>query len=174
MKRALFITTLILFITSAFSQTQYEVLKDKNGTKLLKGIINSDMLANDTAFTWYRDNQVVFVPDAEAVKTLKSKKKKLDDLTFLVFCGTWCSDSKKILPHFYSYIDAAGFSEKRVTLVALDRLFNTVNQLSVTWKVSNIPTFIILKDGKEVGRVEENGKEGSVEKSLAALLLTIE
>lgn len=67
-----------------------------------------------------------------------------------------------------------GLSEKRTTLIALDRLFNTVKDLSITWKVSNIPSAIVLKDGKEVGRVEENGKAGQVDKSLAEVLTTIE
>jgi len=175
MKLYLSVSLSILLLTGvrSFSQTDYQVLKDKTGVKLLKGIISKELLANDTAFAWYRENQQGFVPDAAAVKTLKSKTSR-EDISLMVFCGTWCSDSKKIIPRLFTYLDAAGYPEKRISVVALDRLFNTVKDLSITWKVATIPTVIVLKDGRELGRVEENGKAGQVDRSLAELLAAIE
>lgn len=175
MKLFIFITILSVGISAgAFSQTDYLVQKDnKTGGKLLRGIISKDLLAKDTAFAWYAKSRQGFVPDAAAVKTLQSKSNR-EDISLIIFCGTWCSDSKTILPRLFSYLEAGAYPEQRVTLIALDRLFNTVKDLSIAWKVSNIPTVIVLKDGREIGRVEENGKAGQVDKSLAELLVTIE
>ena len=53
----------ILFLTiSAFSQTQYEVSDDPqhHGVKILKGIINKDVIKNDSSFKWYAENQKIY------------------------------------------------------------------------------------------------------------------
>jgi hypothetical protein len=38
------------------------------------------------------------------------------------------------------------------------------------WKIINVPTFIVLRDGQEVGRVVEYGNTGNIEKELAAIV----
>ena len=50
MKFPCLVFTLFIVATTAFCQIDYLVLKDKTGSKLLKGIITKDLLAKDTAF----------------------------------------------------------------------------------------------------------------------------
>ena len=77
-----------------------------------------------------------------------------------------------ILPKFFSLTDAAGFSPDRITIVGVDRSKKTVHHLTETFGVTNVPTIIVLKEGKEIGRVVEYGKTGMFDKDLGEILST--
>ena len=67
MQKFLFFLLFVFVATIGFSQTQYEVLKDNNGGKILKGIISRDILANDSSFKWYTQNLKPYPADKDAV-----------------------------------------------------------------------------------------------------------
>ena len=148
------------------AQTEYEVSNDGTN-KILKGLINRELLTGDTAFQWFSANQTGYTPNAEAVQALRVKG---DQVQFLVFGGTWCDDTKYLLPKFFSLLDAASFPEKQLTLVGVDHDKRTTTHLSEDMHITHVPTFIVLKDGKEVGRVEEYGPNGQWDKALADII----
>ena len=148
------------------AQSEYEVSSDGTN-KILKGLINRELLAGDTAFQWITTNQSGYTPNMAAVNALKAKGSGLE---LLVFGGTWCADTKDLLPKFFSILDAASFPEKQLTLVGVDHDKKTTTHLSEDMHITKVPTFIVLKDGKEIGRVEEYGKEGDWDKELAGII----
>ena len=150
---------------SAFAQT--EITVESGGTKIIKGFMSRNDLSSDTAFKWYAENQKGYTPDANALNSLKVNK---DSVNFVVFGGTWCGDTKYILPKFFSLTDAAGFSQDRVTMIGVDRSKKTIQHLAEAFGVINVPTIIVMKNGKEVGRVVEYGKYGLYDKELAEIL----
>ena len=148
------------------AQTEYEVSSDGTN-KILKGLISRELLTGDTAFQWFTANQSGYVPNTEAVEALKTKG---DQVQLLVFGGTWCDDTKYLLPKFFSILDAADFPEKRLTLVGVDHDKKTTTHLSEDMHITHVPTFIILKNGKEMGRVEVYGKNGQWDRELADII----
>ena len=108
-----------------------------------------------------------YIPDAGAVAALKAKGSLVE---LLVFGGTWCDDTKDILPKFFAITDAASFPENRITLVGVDHNKKAINNLSEAMNITNVPTFIILRDGKEVGRVVEYGKTGQWDKEIGEVI----
>ena len=54
----------------AFAQNQFQVLPDKNGGKIFKGIISREALQSDTSFTWYAQNLKGYSPDPVALAGL--------------------------------------------------------------------------------------------------------
>ena len=158
----------IIFSQIVFAQNQYEILPDRDGSKFLKGIVSKEVLLNDTAYSkWYTENLKGFNPNADAVSALK---KNSDSLQLLVFMGTWCEDSHFIIPKFYSLLDAAGFPLNRVTLVATDRNKKTMSHLAEALGIKNVPTIMIMKNGKELGRVVEYGKYGLFDKEMGEII----
>lgn len=149
------------------AQNQFEVLKDGDGTKMLKGLISREILENDSSFSWYAPGKKFYTPDADAINNLK---RNADSLELVVFMGTWCEDSHFIIPKFFLLTDAAGISRDRITLIAVDRNKKTLSHLAEAWNIINVPTIIAMKKGKEVGRVVEYGKSGFFDKELAQLL----
>lgn len=173
MKKNLIILFAAIFFSNAvFSQYQYEVLPDRDGGKFLKGIISKEVLLNDTSYSkWYTDNLKGFSPNAETVAALK---KNNDSIQLLVFLGTWCGDSHFIIPKFYMLLDAAGFSTDRVTLIATDRSKKTLSHLAEALNIINVPTIMVMKGGKEIGRVVEYGKYGMFDKELGEIINSID
>jgi thiol-disulfide isomerase/thioredoxin len=147
------------------------VYTDTNGSKALKGIIKRSLLLNDTSFKWFIENSKYGEADASAVAAFQKNGPKV---TLLVFSGTWCEDSHNLLPKFYRLIDKAGFPESKVVLIAVDRSKTAVQQLHKKYQLKTVPTFIVLLNGKEVGRVEEYGKTGYMEKELGEIVATIQ
>jgi thiol-disulfide isomerase/thioredoxin len=154
---------------SIFAQSQAEISRDDDGSKILKGILSRNELENDTAFAWWQENLKGYTPQSQAVAELK----KNQHIQFITFMGTWCSDSRFIVPKFYSLLDAAGFPQNRVTLIGVDRSKKTISHLAEALNIENVPTIIVMNDGKEVGRVVEYGKTGAFDKDLGEILATI-
>jgi thiol-disulfide isomerase/thioredoxin len=148
------------------AQTEYEISGDGAG-KVLKGLISRDLLTGDTAFAWFNGNKAGYTPDQQVLSILKSKGSQVQ---FLVFGGTWCEDTRILLPKFFSLLDAASISDKQLTLVGVDQQKKTFNHLSEDLHITRVPTFIVMKDGKEVGRVVEYGSTGAWDKELAEII----
>lgn len=165
MKIILLAGTLLISMCS-FAQTQYEVSKD-GADKVLKGIISRDLIAKDTSFKWYGQNQAGYKPNENATKALQAKS---SELQLIVFGGTWCDDTKYILPKFFALTDAAAFSQDRITVIGVDRTKKTISHLAEALGVINVPTIIVMKEGKEVGRVVEYGKTGVWDKELGEIV----
>lgn len=162
----------LLFVAGsiqAMAQSQYEVTTDASG-KILKGIISKELITKDTSFKWYQQNLAGYTPNADAVKALKDNGAKIQ---IIAFGGTWCGDTRNILPKFFSILDAAALPSEKLTLVGVDRSKKTVSNLADALGVVNVPTFIVLKDGKEVGRVVEYGKTGQWDKELGEIISSV-
>jgi thiol-disulfide isomerase/thioredoxin len=134
---------------------------------VIVGFINKNDLATDTAFTWFNTNQKSSTPDANTVAQLKANK---DSISIIAFGGTWCDDTKQILPQFYAAANAAGFPDEKITLLGVDRNKKSIQHLSEAFNITNVPTFIVMKNGREIGRVVEYGKSGYPVKEIGLLL----
>ncbi len=165
MKKLLLAVLVSFSLTSAFSQG-YEVIKEGNN-HILKGFISRDLLEKDTTFKWYASNRNGYTPNADALAALTKDR---DSIQLLVFMGTWCGDSHFIIPKFYALSDAAGFSQERITLLGVDRRKKTFSHLTEALNVKNVPTIIVMKNGKELGRVVEYGKYGMWDKELGEII----
>ncbi len=166
-------TLLIALLASqlSFSQVQYEVSKDpKNGLKTLKGILNREVLQNDTAFAWMKNDISWYKPNATCVANLIPVK---DSIQLLIFIGTWCEDSHIVLPQLLKLLDQVNFSPNRYTIIGIDRKKQTLGCLSEALAVTKAPTILVMKNGKEIGRVEEFGKYGVYDQELAEVLAKV-
>ncbi len=170
MKRFIPFFCAIILATTGFSQNQYHVLVEKPNEKTLKGIISREVLLSDTSFKWYAENLKGYKANAAAVEGLQKNK---DSVQLLVFMGTWCEDSHTIIPKFYSLLDMAGFPQTRVTLIGVDRDKKTLSHLCEALNVTKVPTIIVMKNGKEMGRVVEFGKYGLFDMELGEILKAI-
>ena len=67
------------------------------------------------------------------------------------------------------YRELNGLSDA-ISFFAVDRNKKTIGGITGAFKIINVPTIIVMKDGKEVGRVVEYGKTGQWDKELTELL----
>lgn len=168
MKKIIVALSLVLgFVSVSYAQKPYEVLVERPNEKSYKGIISQEILLSDTSFKWYAENLKGYTPNANAIAGLK---KNADSIQLLVFMGTWCEDSHSIIPKFYSLLETAAFSKDKVTLIGVNREKKTFSHLTEALNVINVPTIIVMKQGKELGRVVEYGKYGLFDMELAEIL----
>jgi thiol-disulfide isomerase/thioredoxin len=165
MKQSLLLALVILSAQIGFTQTQ--VTRDAHGNKVLVGFISKQELALDTAFTWFAQNQQGYTPNQDALQLLKANR---DSVNIIAFGGTWCDDTKYILPKFFMLADAAGLSQDHVTIIGVDHDKKTIQHLSEAFGITNVPTLIVMRNGKELGRVVEYGHTGLFDKDLAEIL----
>ena len=61
-------------------------------------------------------------------------------------------------------------SPERITVIGVDRNKKTIEHLSETFNIENVPTIIVMKNGKEIGRVVEYGKHGMFDRELGEIV----
>jgi thiol-disulfide isomerase/thioredoxin len=163
----------VLFLFSAttglFAQAQYESSLDEKHpeVKVIRGLVNKYQIQNDTAFKWYSPSQGYYKPDTVTLNAFERAKGKYQ---FVVFGGTWCEDTQFILPKFFKLQEASGFPDDAITLFGVNRAKASLGNIAAAFNIKLVPTIIVMKDGKEVGRVVEYGKTGKWDKELAAIL----
>ena len=166
------IAVLLLAITGFAQQSKKDTVQPYTITttakeKVLKGLLNRSVIESDTAFKWFTDNYKLGRVDAPAVEAFKKKGSKIN---MVIFGGTWCEDTQNLLPQFYRLADNASFPDSSITLIGVDRNKKTLDNLSDAFHITNVPTFIIMKDGKEIARVVEYGKYGQIDKELGEIV----
>lgn len=166
-KSALLFIALNLVAGTLLAQTQYQILVERPGEKTFKGLISREALTSDTSFHWYKEGLAGYNPDPNAQALLKRNR---DSIEFVVFMGTWCEDSHFVIPKFYYLLDITAFPQERVTLIGVDRSKKTLAHLAEAMGIENVPTIIVMKKGKEIGRVVEYGKSGLFDQDLAEIL----
>ena len=166
MGRAPIIILIMAFVAGCGSESSYRVTIDPHGQKILTGRIYPSLLESDSSFQWYRKNYDSFVPDSASVSYLTSAAK---DVRFIVFGGTWCGDTKRELPKFLKTMAAARIPESKIELYGVDRSKRSSDGLTDTFDIVSVPTFIVILDGKELGRIVEHPEE-SMEADLKAIL----
>lgn len=169
-KRITAILFLLVTANGLFAQAQYEASQDLPNhpdVKIVRGLVNKYLLQNDTAFAWYRQSQSYYKPDTATLNAFERAKGKFD---FIVFGGTWCEDTQFVLPKFFKLQEASGITDEAITMYGVNRAKTSLGNITRALNVTLVPTIIVMKDGKEVGRVVEYGKTGKWDKELAELL----
>jgi len=160
-----FFVLLILCIGGCSST--YNISTEEDGTKILTGICDRTIFKSEPEFKeWFEPRYAEYSIDEASVKEINSLS---HSISFLVFFGTWCSDSKQEIPRFFKIIDAAKFSASNITMYGLDRSKKSDDGMTEKFTIHNVPTIIVLKEGRELGRIVEYPQE-TLEKDLAAIL----
>ena len=170
MKTKILFTGILVIVTVAtFSQTPYEVTPDPKHpeAKILKGIISKDLIKNDTSFKWYPESQKSYAANDTAIIGALQRN---NTVSYIVFGGTWCDDTRYVLPKFFMLQEKAGIPDSRISFYGVDREKKTLGNLAAALNITNVPTIIVMKNGLEIGRVVEYGKTGKWDKELAEIV----
>jgi len=169
MKKIVFV--LMVFSSCTPKYNTFFTTHEGKEEKVLQGVIKRNTIESDTTFKWFSSNYNYAQPTAKAIEIIKQQKSKFK---IIVFGGTWCEDTQNLLPLFYKLMDKSEYPSRKLTLVGVDRDKKSGNDLSSTYKITNVPSFIVLRnDGKEVGRVVEYGKGIGIDNELAEIVSTI-
>jgi thiol-disulfide isomerase/thioredoxin len=166
-----FLTTFafVFFMQTMNAQTPYTIVKDEKnpGGLIYTGLINKYTLINEASFKWYNENQKNYKPSTELLNGFEAAKSKVH---FVVFGGTWCDDTQFILPKFFKLQQLSGISDSCISFFGVNRDKKTIENVAAAFNITNVPTIIVMKSGKEIGRVVEYGKSGEWDKEILELI----
>jgi thiol-disulfide isomerase/thioredoxin len=72
-----------------------------------------------------------------------------EPVTVLIFFGSWCSDSKRELPHFFTTLALANNKNISTKLFGLDRTKKEAAGFAEAFKIEKVPTFIFLRGRRD-------------------------
>ena len=64
----------------------------------------------------------------------------------------------------------SGVEDTVISFFGVNRAKKTLASFTDAFNITNVPTIIVMKNGKEIGRVVEYGKTGNWDKELAGIL----
>ncbi len=106
-------------------------------------------------FDWFKAEYEGYKVSKKTVNALKEVDKTAD-YRIVIVLGTWCSDSRREVPHFYKIVDALGFPEKNILTILVDENKNDGSGLAKQFTIKYVPTFIFIDaNGNEIGRIVE-------------------
>ena len=158
---------MLLVVYTSDGQNRFETLVERPNEKSLVGVLTKEVLSNESSFTWFAENYKAYQAHACGLATLKNYR---DSIQLLAFMGTWCEDSHFIIPRFFALTEQAGVDPTRIVLMGVNRKKETWGDLTKPLGIVNVPTLIIFKNGKEIGRVVEYGKYGQFDREIGEII----
>lgn len=151
----------MLFWSLAYSQDRsmcISTAKDSvTGQNILIGRVSRRDFSDSS---WYSENYSLYNPTEKLIRQINSL---FDGDSVVIYFGSWCSDSQMWVPMFLHIVDRTAL-KNHVSFVALPRSKGWRRQLTDGLEIEKVPTFVFYREGKEIGRIEEepNGDLGSV------------
>ena len=140
--------------------------QDASDQPLLIGRTSFRSLSARPYFDWFGSGYDGYQPNPSAIEFIKSRS---SGIRVLIFGATWCSDTRANLPSFIKVLDLSGIQRKRVDLYFTDRDKHTPEGLENQYGIMRVPTFIVLRNGLELGRITESAST-TLEGDLADIL----
>jgi len=166
MKKIILVLISFLSIQSMMAQDFVREEDKKTGKVLLRGKITFDNIINETSCNWFETNAKAYQPNRNIVDELS---KISGDYRFVIFAGTWCGDTKDLLPKFYKMLVEAGLDMHAIEMYGVNRNKEALNIEATLYGIKNIPTIIVMHQFREVGRIVESVNT-SIEEDLDAII----
>ncbi|KAL8224453.1 hypothetical protein R6Q57_019928 [Mikania cordata] len=96
----------------------------------------------------FSGGNVTLISDMDAWDQKLSEAKTLSKIVIANFSASWCGVCRSVSPDYIS------LSEKHPSLMFLTINADKLTKLSVEWNLKVTPTFIFLKDGKQIDKLE--------------------
>jgi len=143
MTKNFLILSISIFITFSFISADRV---DKSKNNLLGDIQIQNLFTEYPLFKFRYDNYEV---------TDQINLSDLEDISVVIMFGTWCHDSKREVPRMLRILDSAGVGTEQISLIGVDINKAEPKGREKLYNLRNTPTLILLKNGKEVGRIIE-------------------
>jgi hypothetical protein len=143
------------------------VVDSASHQRILLGYFDRNVL-QDTSFSWWF-NSVYDMKEVDST-TASTFINKIDNISIIIVMGTWCSDSRSVVPKLFKILDYIKFPEDKISLIAVGRKKKSLGHEIDNLKIDLVPTIIFYRKQQEIGRIIESPAE-SLEKDIAKILL---
>jgi thiol-disulfide isomerase/thioredoxin len=169
MKRCLSIVILFSIIFSSCGTAKHSVESNSSQEQVINkpasvkymeqstwllGYINPARFSQPPYSEWYIKGYDEYQPDKQVVGKLALINK--ENLSIKIVMGTWCPDSRREVPRFMKILDLWEFPVEKVTFIGVDNTKLAPVGDYEKLGIERVPTFIILENKVEAGRIIEN------------------
>jgi hypothetical protein len=153
----------VIFPAMLFSQELNRTVIDSSLNKeILYGYCDRSGLEKGEFGKLFEEYYQIYQPDQAVINQLKQKKEGID---ILIVLGTWCSDSQEQVPKFFKILDKIRFNKENIQLICVNSDKEAPEAETAEYNIQKVPTFIIYRKGREIGRIVET-PYASLEKDL--------
>ncbi|TAL68661.1 MAG: thioredoxin [Bacteroidetes bacterium] len=161
MKSVLRNTGIIVFvivlqiILNSCSSSKYSIESDENGKPMIVGHLTWEEWQENAG--WESYSAPSYMPNLKRASEISDMATNYG-VDFLIFAGSWCSDSETELPKLYKLITGAGIFPDKILLYGVDRQKNEPSGTANYYKIEKVPTLVLEVEGEEIGRIVETPK----------------
>jgi thiol-disulfide isomerase/thioredoxin len=121
-----------------------------NSKEILVGEGTRDDLSVKPYNEWFDANYRDYRPDQSVISSLKPS---VNHYKFDIIMGTWCGDSQQQVPVLFKVLDEAGYKHTP-NIYFVPRKYKYYKPVK-NFGIIRVPTIIVYKNGKEIGRIIE-------------------
>lgn len=165
MRRSAFV--LIMMVAGCTTSDRYQITVEESGSKIVTGTFERSLLEQDPDFkSWFEFRYNEYEVDTTLLHDVFEDVQKIQ---YIVVAGTWCGDSKREIPHLLKVLDKLHTGRDQVRFYGVDRSKKSDDGSTELFQIDRVPTIIVLRNGKEIGRIVERPDE-TLEKDLVKIL----
>jgi hypothetical protein len=137
--------------TKNFAQ-DYNVYHTHHGLLMIEGKLNP----NDwiEICNWDTNKISEYEPEIQSCKSIE-KIFSNNEYKLYIVAGSWCGDTKSELPKIFRILQECKLSPDKYVLFGVGTDKTIKSEMEKDTKINKVPTMIIIKNGKEIGRIEE-------------------
>ncbi len=122
------------------------------GEPFIMGKINRHNLITYEHSKWFETEYNRYkIPDG----WIENNQKQLKEINLKLFLGTWCEDSEREVSGILKLLDFSNFDLSKIEMYAVSDEKHTPENYEKGLKITNVPTLIFYKNGKEINRFVE-------------------
>jgi len=166
------LSSLVLFTAIITSCSVHKTINTQNtyletNEDILLGHVDESELKNNPVFNKTEDYYNSYNVDEKLARIIQEKS---DDINIIAVFGSWCGDSKVNIPVFRKIIDKSNFNKSKVKYIAVDRRKKGGNVNVSALNIEYVPTFIFIRNNKEIGRIVENPINKTIEEDWVEII----
>ena len=151
----------LIFITSAV----YAESSD-----LLIGEIQLEDLQQPAFTSWFEGNHKGYNPDPDVMEQLRPL---MDDVSIMLFMGTWCHDSQREVPRLMKLLQLVEFNASNLRIISLSTNKTSPSGIEQVFNIKRTPTIVLFHEDTDIGRVVER-PQTTLEQDMFAIIANIE
>jgi hypothetical protein len=115
---------------------------------------------------WFGEEYLGYAPNPVYLDPIP---RFMSDVEIVCVLGTWCSDSKRDVPRMIRIFQMKNITPEKLRLVGVDRSKRDIGGVAQRYAIERVPTFVFLRNGKEIGRIVE-APLASLEKDMLGII----
>jgi len=115
-----------------------------------------DLINSPYTSRWFEPRFKSYHPDKTSMQTIENN---IHDYELVMFMGAWCPDSHREVPRVFKILEDSGYDMDKLKVYTLNTRKQSADKTEQEYGITNVPTVIFFKDGKEVNRFVERPRE---------------